>query len=168
MTKKQYQPAVAALQDAHSICIVTHLRPDADAIGSAAALLLALRQQGKDVCAVVGQDREISRNLYTIPGAEDVIVSRELPEGYDLYVTVDCGSLDRTGFFADHIEQLAQQGRVLCIDHHSSNPGFGAINVVDTECESTTVLLLSILDSLEIQVDRHIAHCLYAVSYTHL
>ena len=162
MTKKQDQPAVAALQDAHSICIVTHLRPDADAIGSAAALLLALRQQGKDVCAVVGQDREISRNLYTIPGAEDVIVSRELPEDYDLYVTVDCGSLDRTGFFADHIEQLAQQGRVLCIDHHSSNPGFGAINVVDTECESTTVVLLSILDSLEIQVDRHIAHCLYA------
>ena len=48
MTKKQYQPAVAALHDAHSICIVTHLRPDADAIGSAAALLLALRQRGKD------------------------------------------------------------------------------------------------------------------------
>ena len=67
MTKKQYEPAVAALHDAHSICIVTHLRPDADAIGSAAALLLALRQRGKDVCAVVGQEREISRNLYTIP-----------------------------------------------------------------------------------------------------
>ena len=162
MTKTQYQPAVAALQDAHSICIVTHLRPDADAIGSAAALLLALRQRSKEVCAVVGQDREISHNLYTIPAAEEVKTSRDLPEGYDLYVTVDCGSLDRTGFFAAKIEQLARQGRVLCIDHHSSNPGFGAINVVDTECESTTVVLLSILDSLEIQIDRNIAHCLYA------
>lgn len=58
MTKKQYEPAVAALHDAHSICIVTHLRPDADAIGSAAALLLALRQRGKDVCAVVGRERK--------------------------------------------------------------------------------------------------------------
>ena len=162
MTKKQYEPAVAALHDAHSICIVTHLRPDADAIGSAAALLLALRQRGKDVCAVVGQEREISRNLYTIPAADDVTTSLKLPESYDLYVTVDCGSLDRTGFFADRIDQLAKQGRVLCIDHHSSNPGFGAINVVDTECESTTVVLLSILDSLEIQIDCHIAHCLYA------
>ena len=88
MTKKQYEPAVAALHDAHSICIVTHLRPDADAIGSAAALLLALRQRGKDVCAVVGQEREISRNLYTIPAADDVTTSLKLPEGYDLYLSL--------------------------------------------------------------------------------
>ncbi|MBK4157196.1 bifunctional oligoribonuclease/PAP phosphatase NrnA [Corynebacterium macginleyi] len=162
MTCKEYQDAVDAISGAQSICIVTHLRPDADAIGSATALLLALKQRGKNACAVIGQDKDFAPNLYSIPAAEQVKVMRELPQGYDLYVTVDCGAIDRTGLFSADIASKAATGRVLCIDHHSSNAGFGSVNLVDSECESTTVVILTILDMLSVQIESNIAHCLYA------
>lgn len=157
-----YRHAVNALSEASSICVITHLRPDADAIGSAASLLLALRQRGKEVCAVIGQDRQISRNLKSIPTAGEVALVRELPKGYDLYVTVDCGSIDRTGFLAGELKEVAEAGRLLCIDHHASNPGFGSMNLVDKDAESTTMVLMDVFDMMSVQIDRVIAHCLYA------
>ncbi|MDO5032465.1 bifunctional oligoribonuclease/PAP phosphatase NrnA [Corynebacterium sp.] len=162
MTRALYTDAVDALVQASSVCIITHLRPDADAIGSAAALALGLRQRGKQTRTVIGQRREVSRNLLSIPTAEDIELVESLPSGYDLYVTVDCGSLDRTGLLAGELAVVVDSGRVLCIDHHASNPGFGSINLVDPACESTTVVLLDVLDRMAVQIDRTIAHCLYA------
>ena len=51
---------VGALQEADSVCIVAHLRPDADALGSMATLRLGLEQLGKKTRCVVGPFRRIS------------------------------------------------------------------------------------------------------------
>ncbi|APT92341.1 exopolyphosphatase [Corynebacterium phocae] len=157
--EREYQRLIAALQEATRVCVIAHLRPDADAIGSATALSQGLRQLGKETEMLVGQRREISSNLMSIPGATEVRRVQELPEGFDLYVTVDCGSLDRTGYLAD---ALSVKSNFACVDHHASNPGFAAINVVDTACESTTVVLIKILDALGVTFDQELAHCLYA------
>lgn len=157
-----YRQVARALADAQRLCIITHVRPDADAIGSAAALSMGLRQLGKETVAVIGQRRPLSANIMTIPGAEDICLVEQLPDGYDLYVTVDCGSVERTGAGAPQIRELAAQGLVLCIDHHASNPGFGSINLVDADCESTTVVLSRVLQELSVQITRPIAHALYA------
>lgn len=162
MSYPDYAGAVDALVDASSICVITHVRPDADAIGSATALVLGLRQRGKQVRALIGQEREISHNLLSIPKSEEIELVRDLPSGFDLYVTVDCGALDRTGYLAKGLERIREQGRLLCIDHHASNQGFGNINLVDVDCESTTVVLIDVMDRMSLQIDRVIAHCLYA------
>lgn len=160
--EQDYRRVADALSSAQRVCIIAHLRPDADAIGSITALCMGLRQQGKEVKSVIGQRREISENLLTIPGAENITLVDALPEGYDLYVTVDCGALERTGLVEGGIAKQAANGKVICIDHHASNPGFGSINLVDHECESTTVVLGHILDLLSVQIDEKIAHALYA------
>jgi phosphoesterase RecJ-like protein len=153
---------VGALQEADSVCIVAHLRPDADALGSMATLRLALEQLGKTTRCVVGQDWPISENLFTIPGTETVEVVTALPQGYDLYVTVDCGSLDRTGFLAPGLAKMIRRGKVVCIDHHASNHGFGNINLVDVACESTTTVLAPVLEELGVRLNADIAHAMYA------
>ena len=107
---------VGALHEADSVCIVAHLRPDADALGSMATLRLGLEQLGKKTRCVVGQDWPISENLFTIPGTDTVEVTTSLPTGYDLYVTVDCGSLDRTGLLARDLAMAIRRGNVVCID----------------------------------------------------
>ena len=107
MSRTNYEAAVDALVQASSICIITHLRPDADAVGSAAALTLALRQRGKETRTVIGQRRDISANLFSIPTVDEIELVDELPKGYDLYVTLDCGSLDRTGSVAKEIAELS-------------------------------------------------------------
>ena len=153
---------VGALQEADSVCIVAHLRPDADALGSMATLRLALEQLGKETRCVIGQDWPISENLFTIPGTETVEVVTSLPTGYDLYVTVDCGSLDRTGLLARDIAKEIRRGNVVCIDHHASNHGFGNINLVDVACESTTTVLAPVLEELGVTLNADIAHAMYA------
>ena len=47
-TEAQFQAVVDALKAAQRVCIITHLRPDADAVGSASALALGLDQLGKE------------------------------------------------------------------------------------------------------------------------
>lgn len=152
-----YERAVEVLREAQTVAVTGHLRPDADAVGSVMALTLALRKLGKTVTAHVGQPGDFSANLRTIPGAEEVLPSTSLPAEADLIVAVDCGSLDRTGSL---MEEFTSR-RSLVIDHHESNPGFGTDNLIEV-AESTTVILRRIIEMLGVELDREIAHALYA------
>lgn len=154
-----YERAAEVLAQAHTVAVVGHLRPDADAIGSATALAFALRKLGKKVTAHVGQPDAVPENLSSIPGAELVQSSTTLPEDADLIVTVDCGSIERTGMLAAEIANRREQ--VLVIDHHASNEGFGADNLID-RAESTTTVLRRVFELLGVDLDYDIAHCLYA------
>lgn len=154
-----YEAAVDKLANARSVSIVTHVRPDADAIGSATALAGALRTLGKQVDAYVGQDSPLPENLLTIPGADKVQPAGEFNDGQDLIVTVDCGSLDRTGALAGRL--AARVADLLVIDHHASNTGFGATNLID-RAESTTTMLRKIIGLLDVPLDRDLAHSIYA------
>lgn len=152
-----YERVVEVLREAQTVAVTGHLRPDADAIGSVMALTLALRKMGKTVTAHVGQAHDFSANLRTIPGAHEVQPSTSLPAEADLIVAVDCGSIDRTGPLA---QEFATR-RSVVIDHHASNPGFGTENLV-APAESTTVILRQIIEMLGVDLDRDIAHALYA------
>ncbi|AKK11327.1 DHH family phosphoesterase [Corynebacterium uterequi] len=154
-----YERAAELLSAAESVCVVTHVRPDADAIGSAAALTMALTGLGTKVRAFVGQTAAIPENLRTIPGAELVELSDTLPQECDLIVTVDCGSVERTGLLAQAI--IDRREKVLVLDHHASNEGFGADNLVDT-VESTTLVLYELFALINAPISEPMAHALYA------
>ncbi|GAB3941235.1 DHH family phosphoesterase [Corynebacterium tapiri] len=143
------------LRAADHVSVVSHLRPDADTIGSAAALIQGLRQIGVSADGFV--DGPIPDNLHSIPGSE-FIGYGELPAG-GLIVAVDCGSLDRTGRYAEQIENRRQD--VVVIDHHATNQGFGEHNLLE-RTESTTVIVYDVLTELGVQLNRDIAHALYA------
>ena len=153
-----YRRAAEMLADADAIAVVGHLRPDADAIGSVMALTLAMRQLGKRVTPMIGQPYPVAPNLLTIPGAGEILLGEEIPD-VDLVVTVDCGSIDRTGVLTDEV--AAYRDRLLVIDHHISNPGYGAHNLVDVR-ESTTSVLRELFHYLGVELDESIAHALYA------
>lgn len=168
MQEEKYRLVADHLKCATRVCVITHLRPDADAIGSATALAAALRACGKEVEMVIGQKREVSRNFLTIPLSEELRLVDELPGGFDVYVTVDCGSLGRAGSVQDDLVRLVSQpedkapATVVCIDHHSSNEGFGHVNLVDTDAESTTVAIHELIKLLGVEINQDIAHSLYA------
>ncbi|WP_342319931.1 DHH family phosphoesterase [Corynebacterium mayonis] len=148
----------ARLRAASSVVVVAHIRPDADAVGSACSLAQALRKVGLDASVCIGQRFKHPDNLDGIPGVEEISYVTELPEA-DLVVTVDCASIDRTGAFAAPIAK--RRDSVIVIDHHETNPGFGGVNLV-TISESTTVLVRELISYLGVELDRDIAYCLYA------
>lgn len=155
----QFHAASALVQAAHTVSVVGHLRPDADAIGSVAATVAALQQLGKDAVGAIGQLDSMPENLYTIPEASNIKFGDSLPES-DLIIVVDCGSIERTGAFESII--VNNPDKVLVVDHHATNPGFGAVNLIDVEAESTTTILYDWFDAMSVQITPDIAHGLYA------
>jgi len=145
-----YAEAAAAVTAARSVAVVGHVRPDADAIGSVCATVGALRQLGKEAVGLIGQTWPYAENLRTIPGAEEVQLVEELPD-VDLIITVDCGSIDRTGRLAGAIAARVED--TLVIDHHASNVGFGAVNLLDFQAESTTTILGRLFEELGVELD---------------
>ncbi|ALC06169.1 exopolyphosphatase [Corynebacterium deserti GIMN1.010] len=157
--KHEFLDAFTLVQAAQSITVVGHLRPDADAIGSVTSTVLSLQQIGKEAVGAIGQTDSIPENLLTIPGSESVYFGDTLPES-DLVIVVDCGSIERTGAFVDTIVDI--KDKVIVVDHHATNPGFGEVNLIDVDAESTTTILYDWFDAMSIQITPSIAHGLYA------
>ena len=154
----QFEAAASRVRAAEKISVVAHIKPDADAIGSACALAFGLEKLGKDVEVYIGQPLPHSANMRTIPGVDRIHYGAPLPDD-GLVVTVDCASADRTGSLMPAI--MEDPSRVIVIDHHNTNPGFGGMNLI-TESESTTVMVRELLGCLGVDLDPDIAYGLYA------
>lgn len=151
--------AVAArLRDASKVAVVAHVKPDADAVGSACGLAAGLSQLGIATSVHIGQTYPHAENLEAVPGVDKVQYGSSLPEDA-LVVTVDCASIDRTGLLQSAI--AADPTRVIVIDHHETNPGFGGMNLI-VDAESTTTIIRELFSHMRVTLDTDIAYCLYA------
>lgn len=146
------------LRDASKVAVVAHIKPDADAVGSACGLAAGLRQLGIETSVHIGQTYPHAENLAAVPGVDQVQYGAFLPEDA-LVVTVDCASIDRTGLLQNTI--AADPTRVVVIDHHETNPGFGGTNLI-VDAESTTTIIRELLSYMDVTLDRDMAYCLYA------
>ncbi|HXQ95707.1 MAG TPA: DHH family phosphoesterase [Candidatus Acidoferrales bacterium] len=131
------------LLSARHVVTICHENPEADALGSALALALALESLGAvatPVCA------DPVPELYGfMPAIERFRTTPDPAADYDLVVVLDCGELARVGPVLETHAGLFARVPIVNIDHHKSNPGFGAVNWIDAQaaatCEMVTLLL---------------------------
>lgn len=155
--------AAELLRTATDVTLLAHVAPDADALGSALALGLALHRRGASVRVSFGFPDEVPESLRWLDVAGLVVPADDVPATAGLLVTVDSSSLDRLGRLADRVEATVAAGSpVLVVDHHASNTFFGTHHVVDETAEATAVLVADLLDLLGVELDTAIATCLYA------
>jgi phosphoesterase RecJ-like protein len=122
-------------RNANRVLIVSHVRPDADAIGSMLALGLALQDTGKQVQMVLSDG--VPSSLKFLPGSEQVRLDSE--GEFDLVVTVDCSELKRTG------DALGGRPPDLVIDHHITTEHFGNVNLIEPAAVATASILTKYL-----------------------
>ncbi len=133
--------ALAALQRARSVAVVSHRDPDGDTIGSAIALGLGLEGAGKRVtfhCADA-----VPEAFRFLPATARF--TQEPPRDVDLVTTVDLGDAARAKF------QLPSGISLLNIDHHATNAHFGAINLVDVAAPATAQVVAQLVDEAELE-----------------
>jgi phosphoesterase RecJ-like protein len=138
--------AARLIADSSDIVVVSHERPDGDAVGSLLAMTLALKDAGKKVWPVL--DDGLPKKWQFLPGAE--LVNGKLPTGEHLVITVDAADIHRLG--ALEIDRVD-----VNIDHHPSNTQFGTINLVDPSAAATTVVLYRLLPELDLPIHVDIA-----------
>jgi phosphoesterase RecJ-like protein len=113
------------------VLIVTHIRPDGDAVGSMLALGLALGNSGKTVQMV--DDDGAPAAFRHLPGAD--LIRSKAEGSFDLVIAVDCSDLERTG------RSLDGRRPDLIIDHHVTSEPFGAVCLVDPQAAATASIL---------------------------
>ena len=155
----ELRAAAELVASANDVTLVAHVHPDADALGSALALGMALRQRGATVRVTFGEPGQTPQSLRALDVANLIVSPDQVPAQPELLVALDTASRGRLGCLADRVDTA---GAVLVIDHHATNGRFGTHHLVDAGAEATAVLVLELLDALDVALDEPIARCLYA------
>ncbi|MFD4192953.1 MULTISPECIES: DHH family phosphoesterase [Amycolatopsis] len=155
--------AAGLLREANDVTLLAHVRPDADALGSALALGRALYQRGATVRVSFAEPAEVPESLRGLDADNLFVPADEVPPSAGLLVCLDTPSPARLGSLAGRVDATrAAGGEVLVVDHHASNLRYGSVHLVDDTAEATAVLVLALLDELGVALDEPIARCLYA------
>jgi phosphoesterase RecJ-like protein len=139
------------LSSAHRVLVISHIRPDGDAIGSLLGLGISLQENGKEVQMVLAEGLpEIFRHL---PASDQV---RKKAKGeFDMTFVVDCSDKSRAGEALDDIPMPD-----VNIDHHPTNTGFARYNLVDPTAVATSEMLARYLANYGFPISKNAADAL--------
>lgn len=151
MNKTSIEAAGKAIQEAQDIVLVSHVRPDGDAVGSVLGLGLALQDAGKRPRLILADG--VPENLHHLPGADQVENYAEPP--WDLLVALDCSDPRRLGPAVD--PAITPD---INIDHHITNLDFGRINLVDAKSVATVAILVDLIPEWGLQIRQQAAAAL--------
>lgn len=140
------------LKEYDNYCIVYHIRPDGDCIGSSYALALALQSIGKK-CTVEGQDEIPRIHRYMTDKVRLDTVSDPV------YIAVDSASRQRVGTYGD-------KHFTFCIDHHHNTFDNVDYRYVETDCGACSEIIYKIIKEMGIAVTKEIADLLYTAIVT--
>ncbi len=138
----------AKIDAASRILIVSHLRPDGDAVGSLLGLGLFLQGMGKDVNMVL--EDGVPTIFHHLEGSDQIYKE---PIGiYDLMIVLDCSDISRVG---DVLDEYGQPD--VNIDHHPTNTFFAHLNIVDPKAVATAEMLVDLLAVFNTPLTQEIA-----------
>lgn len=146
--------------DSRSVCVVGHVRPDGDCVGSQLGLTLALQGQGKKVCCW-NEDKVPQKYEFLDP---DHLFQQPKPDmAFDSVIATDAASLERLGSVA---QCIGNRKHFINIDHHESNTRYADINWVSAREPSTGELIFRLLKVGNWPITRRIADCLFTAVST--
>ncbi len=140
----------ARLAQARSAALVSHIRPDGDALGSLLGLGLSLEKNGVKVQMILADG--VPASFRHLPGADRVV--KRFTGDVDLGVVLDCSDLNRTGGV------LGSRPVDINIDHHITNLNFARINLVIPEAVATSAILARHIREWGLPVTEAVAKCL--------
>jgi phosphoesterase RecJ-like protein len=157
----QWEPFVDLVRPAKRILMTTHIRPDADGLGSMRALAEGLESIGKQVRMTVASimpprydflnaDRRVER--FTLPGEEC--------KATDLAIVLDTGTRNQLGDFATFLDSLNVPK--IVIDHHPTQDPIATLRLVDTNAEATGRLAFEALHAMGCKLSPRMASSLFA------
>lgn len=148
----------AEIRRRHRFVVVSHARPDGDAIGSCMAMAFALAALGKEV-RVVSRDAPPPPML-VFPGVPGIEVTDRVSDPGDAVIVMECGDLKRTG-----VEGLGA-GFVINIDHHPGNTMYGAMNWFDLSAAACGEMVFDLVEALGVPLTFEIATHVYVAILT--
>ena len=141
--------------------VMSHFRPDGDALGCTLAMGLCLQQLGKDV-TMWNEDGCLEKFTF-LPGSENVSQPSAEPQSFDVALVLDTAVKDRVG---KCLASVAHADVWVNIDHHISNPRFGDLNYIDSTSPATGQILFELFRQCGLPLTYGMADNLYVAIST--
>ena len=160
-----WAPFVDLVRRHRRFLLTTHIRPDADGLGSMLALAEVLRRQDRQVRMLIASawpprydfldpERRIER--FAPPG--------DAWRDAEAVVVLDTGTWNQLGDFGPFLATLG--AAKVVIDHHLSQDDLGALRLVDTTAEATGRLVFEAIAALGAPLPESAAQHLFAALAT--
>src|SRR5687768_13120863 len=149
------------LQSRQRFVVISHARPDGDALGCTLAMALCLRQLGKDVTA--WNEDGVPAKFGYLPGAELIVRPPSESQPFEVAVVLDNAVKNRGG---KAIEAVAHADLWINIDHHVTNEGYGDLNFIDATAPATGQILFELIRGNELPLTYAMADNLFAAIST--
>jgi phosphoesterase RecJ-like protein len=150
-----------ALRENQRFAVLSHVRPDGDALGGQIALALSLQALGKTV-RVWNEDGMLQKYSF-LPKAEILTTPPSTPEDFDVAIALDTATQVRLGKAAEAVRSAKLW---INIDHHPSNPLYGDLVYVDAVSPATAQIIFELIKSEQLPMTREIAENLFVAIST--
>ncbi|MGL4422820.1 MAG: DHH family phosphoesterase [Gemmataceae bacterium] len=158
---RDWLPVVELFRRHDSFLLMTHIRPDADGLGSQLALAAGLKALGKHARVVIAST--LPPRYRFLDPERAIIENFELPgtgfENVDAIAVLDTGTWGQLGDFGPWMQ--AQTKPKAVIDHHRTQDDLGGVAHVDIEAEATGRLAHELLVQLGAPITPTMANHLF-------
>jgi phosphoesterase RecJ-like protein len=149
------------LREHNKFAVLSHVRPDGDALGSTLALALSLKGLGKEVRA--WNEEGMLEKYNFLAQAELLTQPPSEPEDFDVVIALDTAVQNRLGSTTSAVRHAKLW---INIDHHPSNPRYGDLVYIDPTAPATGQILFEFLTNQKFSITPEIAENLYAAIST--
>ena len=168
---KNIQAFKALIDVPGRMVIITHFKPDADALGSSLGLAGFLKKKGHEVTVITPSDYPAFLS-WMHGNSEVVALSNESKEpekkaktaiaAADAVFCLDFSSLKRIEDLEESV--MKAPGKKILIDHHLEPDQFADFVQWDARAASTAGLVFQLIEQIDEKqlIDVNIANCLYA------
>src|ERR1039457_6425057 len=149
------------LRSQNTFLVLTHYRPDGDAVGSQLALVLLLKGLGKTVEA--WNDDEVPAKFRFLPSSDLITRPPAEPKDFDVVIAIDTSTWQRVGSAS---QRIGQRKHFINIDHHISNEKFAEINWIVPEAPASGQIAYDLIKHGRFTLTGDMAICLFAAIST--
>jgi phosphoesterase RecJ-like protein len=149
------------LRTQNSFLVLTHYRPDGDAVGSQLALAILLKDLGKQVEA--WSDDAVPAKFRFLPHSEIIQLPPTTRKDFDVVIAIDTSTWQRVGTAA---QRIGKKQHFINIDHHVSNEKFADINWIVPDAPASGQIVHDLVKLGGFKMTRDIAVCLFAAIST--
>lgn len=147
--------------------LISHIRPDCDALGSELGMALILEKLGKQVRIVNGQATPPNLKFLDPLGRIEALYEPVQPDDLadtDCYLILDTSARIQLGKMNDVLDQTSAQKIIL--DHHVSEDALGAVVFKRTTAEATGTLVVEAAEQLGVELTAEMATPLFCAIAT--
>jgi phosphoesterase RecJ-like protein len=151
---------IAGVRESRTICVVGHIRPDGDCVGSQLGLTMALQNEGKRVHC---WNEDPNPQKYEFLDKDKLFQRPKRGLNFDCVIATDAASFERLGKVGGCI---GRRKLFINIDHHESNTRYADINWVSAREPSSGELIFKLMQAARWPITKPIADCLFTAVST--